>query len=271
MVGKLFKHEISALGRMMLPVLCAVLGVGVFTRIIQCFSTDTVAYGIVETSSFVILVIAIIASIFLALIFGVVRYYKNLFTCEGYLSFTLPVTTAQHIWVKAVVAVMFMAIAMITSVVALAITFLGKDLADILRAIAYIWDMVAKRDVKMVHIVFYMIEGVILLIASTFMTYFLYYSCITIGQMAKKNRVMAAVGVYFAYYIITQILGTIMIIVISIYGYLIPMEKIALFVEKHTYLCGHLFFIGLTVLCAIMVLIYYLICHTIIRKKLNLE
>lgn len=82
---------------------------------------------------------------------------------------------------------------------------------------------------------------------------------------------MAAVGVYFLYYVITQILSTIMIILLTLYGHLIPMDKITLFVEKNTYLCGHLLFIGMTVLCAIMTLIYYMICHTIIRKKLNLE
>lgn len=270
MVGKLFKHEISALGKLMFPVLCAVLGVGVFTRVLQFFASGSLTYGIVETSSYVILFIAMFVSVILALIFGVVRYYKNLFTCEGYLTFTLPVTAAQHIWIKAVVAVLFMGAAVVSSIVALTIAFLGRDLMDIWEAIAYIWNYVAK-EFNTTHLVFYMIEGVILLIAYAFMTYFLYYSCITIGQMAKKNRVMAAVGVYFLYYIISQVLGTIFIILISVYEYLIPMDKIAEFIDKNTYLCGHLLLIGLTVLCLIMIAIYYLICHTVIRKKLNLE
>ncbi len=271
MVGKLLKHEIAALGKLMFPVLCAVLGVGVFTRILQFFASDSVTYAIVETSSYVILFIAMFVSVILALIFGVVRYYKNLFTGEGYLTFTLPVTASQHIWIKAVVAVMFMAGAVVASVVALAIAFLGRDLADLWDAFVYLWKLMVQKDINVTHIVFYAIEGIILLIAYAFMMFFLYYSCITIGQTAKKNRVAMAVLVYFIYYVITQVLGTIFIILLSVYEYLIPMEKIVKFVEKNTYLCGHLFLIGFTVFFAIMVLIYYLICHTIIRKKLNLE
>ncbi len=271
MVRKLLKHEIAALGKLMFPVLCAVFGVGVFTRILQFFASDSITYAIVETSSYVILFIAMFVSAILALIFGVVRYYKNLFTGEGYLTLTLPVTAAQHIWVKALVAVLFMTIAVATAVASLAIAFMGRDLADIWDAFVYIWDLLVQQDINTTHIVFYILEGIILLIAYAFMMFFLYYSCITIGQMAKKNRVMAAVGVYFLYYVITQILGTVFIILLSVYGDLIPMERIAAFVSQNPYQCVHLFLIGATVLCMIMVLIYYLICHTIIRKKLNLE
>ena len=40
-------------------------------------------------------------------VYSVIRFYRNLFTGEGYLSFTLPVTPANHLWVKVVTAVSF--------------------------------------------------------------------------------------------------------------------------------------------------------------------
>ncbi|MEE1314168.1 MAG: hypothetical protein UHS49_00165 [Faecalimonas sp.] len=270
MVKKLYKHEILALGRLMLPVLCAVLGVGLFTRIILLFESDTVAYKIIEGSSFVVLVLAMIASVFLALIFGVVRYYKNLFSCEGYLSFTIPVTPAQHLWVKVSVAVLFEVGAVLASILALAIAFSGEPIVELFKAADYLWELITQQ-VSAAHLVTYFIEFLLLMLVSFFGQYLLYYTCITIGQMAKKNRVLAAVGVYFAYYLCTQILSTVFTIVLAGVGSIEVFERFGRFAAEHPYLSVHLVFVGLIVWALILNVAYYLICHIIIRKKLNLE
>ena len=271
MVKKLFKHEISALGRLMFPVLCAVLGVGVFARILLFFESDTTAFRIAETSTFVVLCIAVFASIFLTIIFGIVRYYKNLFSCEGYLSFTLPVTPAQHLWVKSLTAVLFETLAVIASVCAVAIALSGEPISEIWKAGTYLWGLMAEK-VNTTHIILYCIEFVVLLFLVSFGNFFLYYTCITIGQTAKKNRVMWAVGVYFIYYIIMQIISTALMIFMSVFMYEIPFEEmITEMIEKHPYAFVHTILLGCIVLYIIWSALLFIVCHTIIRKKLNLE
>lgn len=270
MVKKLIKHEFSALGRLMLPVLAAVLAIGIFTKIIFLFESDTTAYTIIEGSSYFLLVVAIIASFVLAVIFAVVRYYKNLFSCEGYLSFTLPVTAGQHLFVKALAAVTFQIATAIVAILTLLIALPGEVWAEVYTVVVEPLNELS-LFINPVHFVFWAIEIILIFISSMIYNCFLYYTCITIGQTAKKNRIIFAVAVYFAYYIIMQILTTVVTVIISVASYTNIFEPIGLFIEVHPYLWAHGLLIGLSILNCVLTLIAYLICHKIIRKKLNLE
>ena len=99
----------------------------------------------------------------------------------------------------------------------------------------------------------------------------LFYACMCIGQLAKRSRVLLALGVYFGYYYLTQIVVTVGIIFMTVFedtpAFLNLMDWIYYNPEKtvHIALCG------MTVLYAVMGGVYYLIAHTIMKKKLNLE
>ena len=95
MVKKLFKHEIKAYLRIMIPVYVCLLAVALLGRVIQFFEADTFIYSFVNGSSIFVYVVAIIACFGFSSVFSIVRFYKNLFTDEGYLTFTLPVKISQ--------------------------------------------------------------------------------------------------------------------------------------------------------------------------------
>lgn len=270
MVRKLFKHEFAAMGRLMLPVLCAVLGVGILTRLILFFESDTIGFNIIGGSSFLMLFVVMFVGVFLALVFGVIRYYKNLFSTEGYLSFTLPVTPAHHLMVKSVTAVTFYVAAALTALVSLVIALSGDPLVEGVKAASYIWAHLPE-DLNKVHLVFYAIEFAVYMLISVFSSFFLYYTCITIGQMANKYRIMMAVGIYFVYYLIMQVFSTVMSVLFSVFAVTPLMEKVAQFIADNFYLCGHGFLIGSILIGLLIVGVEFLVCHTIIRKKLNLE
>ena len=96
------------------------------------------------------------------------------------------------------------------------------------------------------------------------------YSCISIGQLARKNRVLAAVGVYFGYYVLTQILSTMFTILVSLFGEDL-FELIGQCFANHPIPSVHTLLCQMVILPAIMAGIWFLITHTIIRKRLNLE
>ena len=68
------------------------------------------------------------ASLLLTFIIGIVRFYKNLFTGEGYLSFTLPVTPGQQLFTKALVSFLFSVITIIVILVS-SIIAMGTDVS----------------------------------------------------------------------------------------------------------------------------------------------
>ena len=105
MLGKLLKHDLRSTARLILPATLLMLGIcilgSVALRIAISNAEAMVSKGNVATlliflafiMMYMISMLALIvyssASIFLVII----HYYKNLFTDEGYLTFTLPVST----------------------------------------------------------------------------------------------------------------------------------------------------------------------------------
>lgn len=269
MVKKLFKHEIISYLRIWLPTQAILLGIALLGRIIQLFESNTTAYDIVSGSSIFTYVIAIIAAVGLTVALGIIRFYKNLFTGEGYLTFTLPVTPSQHIIVKAVTAALFLISTIIVVLLSVCIMTAGDVLSEIIKAASYLLDLL--KPAIGIHLPLYVIELIILLIIAFHAEFLYYYTCISIGQLFRKNRILAAVGVYFGFYIISQIIGTIFIVITSVWAVNLPMDKIAAFVEAHIIGLIHGAFGVMILFTLIFALIYFVVIKTIIKRRLNLE
>lgn len=269
MVKKLFKHEFYSYLRIMSIIYIVLLSVSAFTRIIQFFESENTIFNIVNVFTLLTYIVSIITAIGFATVLSIVRFYKNLFTREGYLTFTLPVTTNQHLLVKSVTAVSIQALTFIFIIISVCIATAGDVLNEILNALKYIFGML--KPYSSVHLIAYMLEFILLLFAVSFMGVFLYYLFISIGQLFRKNRILAAFGAYFVYYIINQIISTIFVVLISIYGERIPMDKILAFAQNHQYLSVHIILLTPLTLTVIFTLVYFIFVRFIINKRLNLE
>lgn len=269
MVKKLYKHEFLAWLRVM-PILYGImLAMAAINRCIQLFENDSVYYDIIFGSSVTIYVIVLVAGIAAPLLFGVVRFYRNLFTGEGYLSFTLPVTPANHLWVKAVTAVSFSLLSVFVAALSGVIITAGEVFHEVCKAAAYLLDAVPQALVG--HLVLYCLEMTVLMILSVFSAYFLYYMCICVGQMSRKNRILAAVGVYFGVYLLTQILGTGLSIVLVVLEAAEVLTRLMMLIEEYPKEAIHICLCAGMLVSVVISAVCYLVSHWVIRKKLNLE
>ena len=268
MVKKLIKYESAAYMRTMIPMLIIVLGIGLLTRFVQLFENTSDAYSIVNVSSIVALVISVIVALIMTVFVGITRFYKNLFTNEGYLSFTLPVTPSGHIFAKLIAAVVFEIVTVIACVAALAVASAGDLLHEIIKAINYLMNGYFKALGG--HGAVYIIEAVLAALSFSVCKYLLFYACISVGQLAKKNRVLLAFGVFFGYYFAMQILGTIFIIITdSCFDALA--DEISCFASNHPFAFVHCV-IWFAIVCELIgAVIYYLVSRYIIKRRLNLE
>ena len=269
MVKKLLKHEMIAYSRTMLIIEAIVLGFAIIARCIWAFETDSITYDIVNTSSIIAFVISIIVCLVFTVVIGITRFYKNLFGREGYLSFTLPVTIDQHVISKLLIALLYCVISVVAVIVALMIAGIGDPTLEVIKAIAYL----AQRyfAVFKANGAFYILEAVIAVIVIIASEFLKYYACISVGQMAKKNRVLASFGAYFGYYIFCQILGTIFIIFMTTCYEYLPLEAIEEFVVKHPFGTIHIVIIAIAVFYALLSVAYYFVSRQIIKHRLNLE
>jgi hypothetical protein len=269
MVKKLFKHEINAYLRVMSPVYACLLGVALIGRIIQIFEADTTIYELVNGSSIFVYIISLLVCFGFSSFFSIVRFYKNLFTGEGYLTFTLPVTPTEHLYVKLLTSVLFGFISTVAvSVSCIVITF-GDIFKEIINAIAYLLDKIIEKTG--IHFFLYLFEFLIGLFLSACFSSLLFYMCIAIGQLSKKNRVLCAVGVYFAYYFVSQIIGTIFGIVFTVLADTTLIGIIVEFAGRHPFAFIHIILCLFIVITAVVSFIFFLVTRSIMTKKLNLE
>lgn len=269
MVKKLFKHEIRAYLRVMPLVYIIVLAMSVFGRVIQFFENDGLVYNIVSGFAFLTYGVSIFAALFFTKIFAVVRFYKNLFTTEGYLTFTLPVTPTQHIIVKVLTAVFFDVITFVTLLASGCIITLGELLVEIFKAVGYILNELFKF--VGFHSIAYALELIAIMLLAGISGYLLYYTFISIGQLFKKNRILAAFGAYFVYYLATQAISTVFTILTALFGDKLPWQQITEAIIAHPYATVHIVLCFTILLSAAFSLLYFVIIKLIIRKKLNLE
>lgn len=271
MVKKLCKYEIASYVKTMLPMLAVLGGVAVLNRIIQFFETDTTAYNIFFKSSLVFLIITMLVCLVMAFAVSVIRFYRNMFTQEGYLTMTLPVTPSQHLFAKTLTAFLCCVVTALTVLAAAAVASSGEPLVEVYKAVVYLLGKFVGIMGK-TNAVFIIIEAAVAVLLSLVSALLLFYGCCSVGQLAKKNKILLSVGVYFGYYFICQMLGTVLVIIFAVLSMNQKfMENVLRFISNHFALCAHGFMIGIIIFELVIILLYSLVSKAIIKKKLNIE
>ncbi len=269
MVKKLWKHELLSYVRLLLPVYVAVLGVALLNRVLQFFETDSIVYRISFGSSLVLCGLAAIVAGVLTTVFIIVRFYRHLFSGEGYLTFTLPVTPTQHLWVKLLCALVCQCLTVFVIFAAALLLGAGAVDTEAFKALAYLFRM-AYGEVG-VHTVLFIIEFFVLLLSASVTEMLVYYFCIAVGQTFKKNRVLAAVGVYFLYTIVVQVISTVISIVFTVGAAFLPIDQWMEWIERNLCMFIHGFAgLGFAVSVGLSA-VFFLLTRSILHKKLNLE
>lgn len=273
MVKKLWKHEFKAWLRVVPFFWLAMVGIATAGRIVQFFETDSVYYRLLFGSAIVTFVVAAVVVLLAPTVFGVYRFYRNLFTGEGYLSFILPVTVGQHLWVKVTTAVCFSLGSALVLLLSGMLLISGEVLTEVWKAASYLWREVASLlpGKVVAHLVGYLVEGLLILIVGLFGGHLMYQSCVCIGQLANKNRVLLAVGAYFGYQLISQILSTVVTLGITMMGMTGALDGVVVFIEDHPFGFFHILMCGSLVFSLLLTGLFWWICYRIMRKRLNLE
>ncbi len=271
MVKKLFKHEFIYYFRTFALFLPIVLVIGVMARVFRLFeNSDSALVDIAIFSSASMLVVACFSLIMLSVVVAVVRFYKNMYSAEGYLTFTLPVNNAQHIFVKLLTAICCQAICLLTVIIATTIALSGEPLSDLAQILS-IGFAEFYEELGMANFIAFIFDIIVITLLSVVGNMLLYYACITVGQTAKKNRILMAVGAYFIYYIATQIISTVIVMVITVFGMTGAFDGIVNWLDNHITVAMHLALGTSIVIYAAMAVAFWYVTQWIMTKKLNLE
>lgn len=268
MVKKLIKYDFHSYFRLLFPVQLILIGIACVNRFIQFFENmESSIYKVVFISSLVLYCVGIIVLMLMTGIFSIVRFYQGMYTNEGYLSHTLPVTPAQHILAKLLTSLIFYFGSLLTVFLSFIALSFGEVNIELFKSLGYLVFKVYLPKYG-ADGVLYIIEGLLLLIVLRITSFLLYYFCITVGQMVSKKKILLAFGVYFGLYVLSQMIATIFIIIIS----LDPewLQNLSRWLSDNPLIAMHIYLRTYLVVDCILGTVYFVLTKTIMSKKLNL-
>ena len=212
MLGKLLKQDFRATARIMLPLYVAVPVLGLFTNLINHLCENQTGFLIRAISTLVSFVfsLSLIAAVVTTVVLMILRFYRNLMTDEGYLMFTLPVSTTELIFSKLIVSVVWFLGTFAVDALGLLLSGMLGGYEDIVRfRFAFTFGAPYSMPTITQAQAGWLTVGVVVLVvlcglALCLMT----YAAMAIGQSFKKNKGLMSVVFFFVLWIGTRIVLT---------------------------------------------------------------
>lgn len=271
MVKKLLKYELSYYIKTLMMVLPITLLIGVCNLILSPLKDLDYPLSLLYYLSFTLLYIGVLISTIAPIVISVIRFYKNFYSNEGYLTFSLPVSNHLHLLTKLIASTIASLAGAIVSIITVLIASINglevlEVFLDLFRSI-----MPGLAGLGVINIIFYVIEIIILVLLATFSAPLLYYTCISIGQLGKKNRILLAVLVYYGFTVASQVLFSLLTVFSLVLGVNGLFDGIGQFFTNNPIAAIHIILIVLIILQAGLGTLFYFVNYKIMTHKLNLE
>lgn len=227
MLRKILKYDMNYIRRIWWILAVSVLGLSVISAsIIRLFiefgASDNAESNIIIDLFLifgmffaVIAIVVIIASLIGTEVLILVRFYKNFFTDEGYLTFTLPVSRKKLLLSKTLNAMIWLNLHVVLLAICVMIYMLIVPTGDSfinLTAFKAVGEFISSLWSQTgAWLILYALEIVLILEVMLVFSVSLMYYCITMGSVvAKKHKVLAAIGIYYLANSISSVINTVL-------------------------------------------------------------
>ena len=210
MLKKLMKYDYRAQFRILGPCYLAVAGftliASVCIAMLKYAQSDIAVWCMVSTNT--VYGLAIAASAFFSFFNFLFCYYKSFFSKEGYLTLSIPATPEEHVWSKTITGFVANILTLLVIVCSLLLHGLisgwipAEDFRQLLPSFGR-W--IAENPFRNVTLV---VEILLFFIILLVFSISIYTSCICIGQMFAKNRVLMAIVAYLIASAAFQVIGS---------------------------------------------------------------
>lgn len=261
MLGKLIKYDLKASSKIFIPLHAAFLLVCAAVRFLFIDRMNFHAPAetliapvtvILALGTLLISALSLCTSLLIAF-----RFYRNLFSKEGYLSWTLPVSGSAHLWAKIISGYLLAALDMTVIYAGILLLVTGRNVTDAYQSIApEITESFGMplSSLGLSIFGFCMIGG----ISSVLMIYF----SICVGQLFPTHRVLCAIAAYFITSFAIQIAVLVIMSALGMLDYGPQSNALG---------DGMLFLqVPNTVLALLLCIAQYAAVHYIMKKKINL-
>ena len=222
MFGKLLHYEFRYLIRIFGPMWALVLGLSLVSRLFfpkdaerfMELMVDDPTGATVVSVLITIMVTAMFAMMAVMAVVLIQRFYKGMFGDEGYLMFTLPVSSGQLINANMLGALVMSLGTTVVLLLSLGVLLFYPDVWDMLGIeFFFLWEEVEADQLGIAVSVFWLIvTGIVATVANLYMIYL----AMALGQLWRKHPVAGAI---LAFYAITTALSVLSAGFTLIFGY----------------------------------------------------
>ena len=277
MLGKLIKYEFKACGRVFFPIYLVILILSIINGIYSQYGfIQSLKNNLSQKGSLLgvqgiltVVLLALFVSLFvITIIFTIQRFKKSLLEDEGYLIFTLPVSSRNIILSKYIVSLIFVILS--TLVAILSFMLMGIFIENY--QFARIMNMTGLIIINMIN----SDKGILTAILGLIIVYTNFvlsvYLSISVGQIPKFNKHRSGIGV-IAFFLINIIIGYVR----SFINNIIPQNvwdgvenSLSSILDNSIFTMNKYYWFMIITDIAIIGLLFYGI-NFILSKKLNLE
>ena len=275
MLKKLMKHEWKSIGK--IPVIMLIV---LFVSTIIAGLTFAYPVWESETLTGVEFLVVFVWMLYYGILMGIsvglsiylaVHFYKSMYTDEGYLTHTLPVTPRQLLvskWLPMTGWLYIMSIAMIFAILLfafMAVMFIRPDGLTMMQLVSDIKEVFAELGTVFGEQggVGFFLSILLMMVVSGFSGSMMVIGSVTLGQLVSKHKILGSVGAYFA---INSIVTTVSMLA------MLPMmisaagkEIISPFdILTPTYTM-------MSVVMLVVIAVLFFVSELIMKKKLNLD
>lgn len=209
---------------------------------------------------------AVFGGSILAFVLMIYRFYKNLMTDEGYLMFTLPVTTGQLIWSKMIVS---------------AVWLLATAAMDVLSMFISVFDSAAWRDIFQLrafsgsscreyagNLGLIPAELVVLVLLAALVCFLKFYAAIALGHSFTNRKMLLSVAFFAAFSVAEQIAVS-----AGLIGFASVASRAAGCAERSgRWIIMPQLVLGGAILTVVLYgAVYYAVTYLSLKKRLNLQ
>ncbi|MFV0274721.1 MAG: hypothetical protein ACK5HL_00535 [Bacilli bacterium] len=208
MFNKLLKYDMTYMFKNMWPLYLVLFATSVCIRVFSILDLQGIFFNGLEGLITFANIVSMILSFGAIVLFSVIRYYKNIYSKEGYLTNSLPVSKTSIILSKYVSTFLMLLINIIFVIIGIQI--IGQ--IDILEIIEFLKTINSEEGLTSLAVYFLIL---MILLAPVLYVANIFLAC-TLGRKTSKNKILNSILLYFVINFVIQLISIIIMGIISL-------------------------------------------------------
>lgn len=202
MLGRLFKYELKATSKVLVPIYIAFIAITIISRVSIDLQVDEGSlWSFINGMGLFVFIISAITMFVATAIVIIWRFYRNTSSDEGYLLFTLPVKVDYIIISEFLCALIWGFLMSIFAVLGIFLMIFNRNVDDNIINFSYFGNILSSLTADGIKAIFYLFLDILI---STFQEIMSIYCAISLASLFNKHRLIFSATFYIGLLIVVN-------------------------------------------------------------------